>query len=357
MLPNSVTAARAENPSMKRILFGCALAAAFIVALSGTALAWQVCGRVTCNANSLPLEGIVVQVSGGSFVHAAATDANGEYCIALPDVPGSFTSTLLLYNGEQIASPAGGSYQFSTTAADNQFTQDWGVVAEGCGEQEESLCWLTGGGAKFSPITSDYVGDSDKWNNFGGNVYPGCSATAGDGGNWNHIANNQSLHFQGRNITVVRCGNMPGIPPGSTSPVTGVNFIDFTGTGRLKGIKSNKTDIDPVYFFAHCEDRNEPGSNGQRDGAGKDRYFLHVYSNPANPNGSTLLLVDLDRDPSTVDPVTITDGNLQLHASSCAPAAHAGRSNGEVGASGTTAPAVSASAKKTTWGQLKLIYR
>ena len=58
-----------------------------------------------------------------------------------------------------------------------------------------------------------------------------------------------------------------------------------------------------VYFFSHCEDRNEPGSAGVRDGALKDRYFLHVYSNPADPAGSTLLLVDVDGDPTTVDPV------------------------------------------------------
>jgi hypothetical protein len=31
----------------------------------------------------------------------------------------------------------------------------------------------------------------------------------------------------------------------------------------------------------------------------------------------TRLLIDLDRGPNTVDPVTITDGTLQLHISSC----------------------------------------
>jgi len=115
----------------------------------------------------------------------------------------------------------------------------------------------------------------------------------------------------------VRCGNVEGIPPGSESPVTPYNFIEFTGTGTLKGIKGNKVDYGTVYFFGRCEDRNEPGSNGQRDGAFKDRYFLHVYADPGNPAGSTLLLVDVDHNPATVDPVTITDGNLQIHVSSC----------------------------------------
>src|SRR5204863_9204251 len=71
-----------------------------------------------------------------------------------------------------------------------------------------------------------------------------------------------------------------------------------------------------VYFFGRCEDRNEPGSNGQRDGAGKDRYFLHVYTDPSNPNGSTIMLVDIDGNPATVDPLIITDGNMQIHVPS-----------------------------------------
>jgi hypothetical protein len=344
---------------MNRTLRGIAFAIAALVVCTGQALAWQVCGRVTCDGTGLPIEGVVVQVTAtdNSFVHAAATDANGSYCIVLPDVPNSFVSTMLLYHGEQIVAPAGGSYQFSTTDADNQLTRDFTLSAPYCGQRSEGQCWMTAGGAKFYPVTNSYLGDSDKWNNFGGNVYPSCSPFPGDGGNWNHIANNVNLHFQGRDITVVRCGNVDGIPPGSTSPATGFNFIDFTGTGTLKGIKGNKADYGTVYFFAHCEDRNEPGSSGQRDGAGKDRYFLHVYSDPADPNGTTLLLVDIDHDPSTVDPVTITDGNIQLHDSSCdAAATRAGRAMGE-GNETTSAPAVIEPALRSSWGRVKLLYR
>ena len=346
---------------MNRTLLRGVLAIAALCICSSQALAWQVCGRVICDGSGLPIEGIVVQVSSSdnSFVHATATDENGQYCIVLPDVPKNFESTLLLYHGESIITPAGGSYLFSTTDNDNQFTRDWTLNAEGCGQQEEGQCWMTAGGAKFIQIIDDYVGDSDKWNNFGGNVYPSCSPLPGNGGNWNHIANNVNLHFQGRDITVLRCGNVEGIPPGSTSPETGFNFIEFTGTGTLKGIKGNKADYGTVYFFSHCEDRNEPGSNGQRDGAGKDRYYLHVYKSPADPNGTTLLLVDLDHDPSTIDPVTITDGNIQLHDSSCGPTAtRAGRAGGEAveGVSVPT-PTVIEPALRSSWGRIKLIYR
>ena len=99
--------------------------------------------------------------------------------------------------------------------------------------------------------------------------------------------------------------------------MTPFNFIEFYGTGRVQGIKGNRLKVEPAYFWARVEDRNEPGSNGQRDGLLKDRYFLHVFSNPADPNGSTLLLVDIDGNPATIDPIAITDGNLQLHISSC----------------------------------------
>jgi len=111
----------------------------------------------------------------------------------------------------------------------------------------------------------------------------------------------------------VACGNVPGIEPGSESPVTPFNFIEFQGTGTLKGIKGSKADFGAVSFFARCEDRNEPGSNGAKDGADIDHYFLHVFQ-----GGTTLLLVDEDGDPATVDPVTISGGNLQIHISSCA---------------------------------------
>ena len=78
-------------------------------------------------------------------------------------------------------------------------------------------------------------------------MYPGCSPYPGDGGSWNNIDNLNRLHFHGTDITVVRCGNIDGIEPGSESPATPVNFIEFTGTGWLKGIKGNKADYGTVH--------------------------------------------------------------------------------------------------------------
>jgi hypothetical protein len=266
--------------------------------------------------------------------------------------------------GQTPVDPASGSFDFCTTDLNREFRFDFTIDDPSC-QTAPGLCWLTAGGAKFSSITNTLVGENGPEHMWGGNVYPGCSPTAGDGGNWNHVANYLKLHFHGTHIVVDRCGNIDGIPPGSTSPVTPFNYIEFHGTGTLKGIKGNKADYGTVYFFAHCEDRNEPGSSGQRDGAGKDRYFLHVFSNLADPNGSTLLLVDVDGNPATVDPVTITDGNMQIHITSCddpallAAEAAAVKNNLQFmnTASGAEATPAPAAAPGTTWGRLKTLYR
>jgi hypothetical protein len=174
---------------------------------------------------------------------------------------------------------------------------------------------MTGGGAKFSTITNIGMAQKGPQHSFGGNVNPSCSPFPGQGGQWNHIAHKDKLHFMGTVIQVVRCGNVPRIPEGSESPVTPFNFIESQGTGTLKGIKGNKDDYGIVNFFARVEDRNEPGSSGAKDGTLVDRYHLHVFDSA----GNTLLLVDGDAVAATVEPVLITHGNLQLHISSCSP--------------------------------------
>jgi hypothetical protein len=186
--------------------------------------------------------------------------------------------------------------------------------------QEGGKCWLTAGGVKFSPITGIMMAEvkqNGPTDSVGGNVYPGCNATSGDGGNWNHIAHSKKLHFQGTDITIVRCGNVPGIEPGSESPVTPYNFIEFQGTGTLKGIGGNKDDFGQVCFWARAEDRNEPGNERALlpgGGADIDRYYLRVFN---CSSGQTLLLTDIDGNAATIDPITITGGNFQLHISSC----------------------------------------
>ena len=199
---------------------------------------------------------------------------------------------------------------------------------------QEEACWLTGGGVKFEPLvgmvmaTAKGNGNGGPDISIGGNVNPGCSPTAGDGGNWNHIDHQSRLHFQGTHIEVVECGNMhdEGIEPiydGSTSPKTPFNYIEFQGTGTLKGIKGNKDDYGEVCFYARAEDRSEPGSKETLGSAFIDRYWIRVDDCAGTelyrfgydyPNPTTICA---DDSFACTDTIAITGGNLQIHISSC----------------------------------------
>ncbi len=308
---------------MKRLIV--AAAALTLLLGAGAAFAFPYFGYITCEGNGEPMPGLVVTVTstdGQGFMAQATTDLGGRFDIHLPGVLGCYRTTVATAEGDHVVSPAEGYADFCVVPGVYEYSNNFVVYSPTCVEVPESACWLTAGGVKFSQVTGQYMGQSrrvkaTKEYNWGGNVYPGCSPTAGDGGQWNTIDAAQKLHFQGFEIEVIRCGNVEGIPPGSTSPETPFNFIEFQGTGRVQGIQGNKVDYPLVYFFARAEDRNEPGSNGMRDGAGKDRFFLNVYTDQADPVGSSLILLDVDGDPATVDPLTITGGNMQIHVSSC----------------------------------------
>ena len=289
---------------------------------ASAALACHVEGLVVCDANGQPIQGIridLVATDGTDYARYGGSNEFGHYEIALLCEPHCYRITAQLPNGETLVSPASGSYEFCANETNGYaFTREWRLNAAGCPTvQDEGACWLTAGGVKFRAPGKEH--------NWGGNVYPGCDPDPGHGGQWNDVDALRNLHFQGWNIRVVRCGNIAGIKPGSESPVTPYNFIEFEGTGTLKGVAGNKADYGDVYFWAHVEDREEPGSRGQRNLIDKDRYFLNVFTNPADPIGSSVFLVDEDGNPATMDPIVITGGNMQLHASSCSsPVAAAG---------------------------------
>jgi hypothetical protein len=282
--------------------------------------AWHLGGKVVCPDNSA-IEGAVINVIGstaaGAFSGSGVTDEFGEYVVTLPETPGSFVATLdtsSLPSGSFVV--GAGSVSFTTTAQDAwpwiRFTVDGTICAPP--PPPPTACWFTGGGAKIDPLLGIPTAHKGPDNSFGGNVYPGCNATSGDGGNWNHVARDLKLHFKGTHIEVVDCGNVtPPPPPGSTSPVTPFNYIEFQGTGTLTGIQGNKADYGTVTFFARAEDRNEPGSKDSNAGTGIDRYYLRVVDS----GGVVRLLINGSADPNVIAPVEITDGNFQLHVSSC----------------------------------------
>jgi hypothetical protein len=305
---------------MQQKIVACVFVATVIVLFAAPAYAvppheFLLTGKVLCDVDAdgkydpavdTPLVGVLVTVEN---VGSDTTDGEGAFDILLPDSISWYTVDLgeLPVDPTSISPPVPHGYLPGPELIFLVESPDCSGEAGGC--------WLTGGGVKFSSITGTRLAEKGPKHNFGGNVFPSCSPEPGDGGQWNHISHsdvyNGPWHFQGWSIDRVVCGNVedPEVEPGSESPVTPYNFIEFEGTGTLKGIKGNKMSYDEVRFFARAEDRNEPGSGGAKDGVDIDRYFLHVWD-PGS--GATLLLVD-----DNGEPITITGGNLQLHISSC----------------------------------------
>lgn len=307
---------------VKTLIGSLALAALW----STGALAWELRGYVHCDGNKngvldgqdIVLSGVVVNVVGADgYTNSGTTNSEGFYIVVLEDFPNSYQATLdpaSLPADANIVEPAGGHLDFATTDVDFIIHADWLVQSNTC---QPGNCWLTGGGTKWDTIVNAYLAERGNKTTFGGNVHPGCSPTAGAGGDWNNIDRKRQLHFHGTDIPDVVCGNVEGIPPGSESPRTPYNYIEFKGTGWVKGIQGNKADYPLVYFFGRAEDHNEPGSNGAKDGSLIDRYFLRVFTNPLDPEGSTLILVDENGFGGEVDPALISTGNLQIHITSC----------------------------------------
>lgn len=292
----------------------CVLSASLLLLLltATTANAWMKVACVFCDANTngiidaadSPLSGVnvVVTNTSGTFITNGVTGAQGCVILDLPVKEDSYVdfidSSSLPSGTTQVKPPFN---QFSVSANNFNVTNYFLVKSPVCVPPPmTNHCWLTGGGTigalKQRP-----------WFSFGGVVYPGCKATAAGGGNWNVIDHVNKLHFKATTITVVQCGNLPGFPPGSKSPKTPSNFIDFSGSGTLKGIGGNKTNFGPVFFYARAVDLGEPGK-------GVDQLYVHVYT----AAGDTRLLISSDTaEPDVIAPVTIRSGNLQLHISGC----------------------------------------
>ena len=307
-------------------------------------------GYIWCDVNQngvidpgidIRLEGVTVKVTSvdGTFSRTVVSLADGGFYAALDSaIPDYIVEIIDGPRDFKIMYPLPIPFKFSV-GGENSFYpwQDFLLDSPTCHAQT-GACWMTAGGVKFDPDLGYNAAQKGPRFNFGGNTFPGCSPTAGDGGQWSFVDREQNIHFQAWQIDQVKCGNVEGIPPGSTSPVTPFNYIDFSGWGTVKPLPGNAgaakkaageavDEPQKVYFFAHFEDRNEPGNGSALDpfdpteGAKIDRLYLRVCSSPcvdtdtapANP----IYLIDVDGNPKTVDPVLITGGNIQIHISSC----------------------------------------
>ena len=297
------------------------LAVSALVAFIGAtpANAWHLEGCVLCAEGApTPVPGIkvVVQIVGGprdGELFMALTGEDGCYFVPLPEEDHDYKAFLTdLPPSTEVVFPPGGIHHFRLDAS--HIWEDFNFQTD---SPDCAGCWLTGGGVKFDSVIKGPTGEAGPRSSFGGNVFPSCSSEPGNGGNVNVVLHSNKLHLKNTDIDSVRCGNVPGIPPGSESPVTPFNFIEWIGTGTLVGVKGSKFPETPVYVFGRAEDRNEPGNQHAASGEDIDRLFIRAYTDPLDPVGTTLALVDASGGGPEVDPILITGGNLQLHFSSC----------------------------------------
>ena len=300
------------------------------------ASAWHAEGCVYCDANvngeldegDIAWSGVGVNVENAELF-SGTTDETGCFYIRLPDVDDDYTESLdrtTLPDDATILPDDTNNHSFTLTREpyESRFdTKDWLFDSAECQPEVEDQCWLTAGGVKFNSIIgimmAEHGGPKD---NVGGNVNPGCAPVKG---NWNHMGHSEKLHFMGKDIVVTRCGNVPGIPSGSESPVTPFNFIEFEGPGTLSakgGYNGPLKDSLPMEcsFVARVEDRNEPGNERAVDpdeGAKIDRYYLQVICN----GEVALQFADISDNPADDGMVTeagkITGGNMQMHWKPC----------------------------------------
>jgi hypothetical protein len=267
---------------MKSKILTSSLLALALSALTASACLVQV--RVAC-PNDRTAAGIKVCING---VGCAYTDNLGIASILVPEL-GQYTICV-----DASTLPAGATLnpkcQRVKVETEAPPVVEFVLGGSFCGEvPPQGQCWLTGGGTVFKDKgTPNY--------SFGGVVYPGCSPTAADGGNWNVVDHYLGLHFQGRTIIVDSCSGVS-----TRSPRVNVNIIDFHGVGILGGIGGNPDATIPVTFIGRCVDNLEPGG-------GNDLMYLQVLS------GATVMM---QIGTSTAAPAVISTGNLQIHTSSC----------------------------------------
>ena len=199
---------------------------------------------------------------------------------------------------------------FVSSSCGNATVRDSVSCTISCG-RTTAKCWFTGGGQ-----STDGAGNL---HSYGGVVYPGCSPTAAGGGNWNDLNHNTGVHLKGLTLHVEKCDNLPApFPPGSSSPKTGVNYIEFNGHGYVTGLNNGNKRTE-VVFWGHYEDRHEPGNSKSQPNVDlRDRYFFVAFA------GSTPVAV-ISNDGSTdtttsnalAHAVIITHGNMQIHQTGC----------------------------------------
>jgi hypothetical protein len=292
-----------------RTILLCSLALAFNVRNSR---AWTISGFVFCDANQneqidtgdVPVPGVLVVVTNlsGTFSNANfTTTPDGGFVLDVPSGPDSYVEYIhpLTLPGDAFGVlPGGGVYAFTLDETQTNFTGNFLISSASCTNVTPppppvtNNCCVVACGS-FGPKKGKPL------YTFAGSVLPACGCTNGDSGVWEVIAQCSKLHFQGCQFEIVNCGDET-----SSTSSCAIHFIEFQGTGILKGIAGCKANFGLVYFHARAEDHGDRGDS--------------LYFRAFDADGNTLLLISSDStDATDVAPLPICDGKIVVGHDCC----------------------------------------
>lgn len=236
---------------------------------------------------------VVATNTTGSYSNAAYTEADGSYSIPLdlPEYYVQFLDPVTVPTNATPIYPPTGIWVFTLNPDQDVVVSDYLISSPACvSSATAEAFWLRGN-------ASIRTGKGRSDHSVSGSVQPDCQPASGPGGTWNDTAHLLKLTFRGTVSQTVRAG----IAADSSS------YLEFQGTGTLKGLAGNKVSYPEVSFFCHLEDRTYVSQ--------PDLYYLRVF----NSAGATLMLVSGDpANPLNVAPIPITSGDLRISVGTCA---------------------------------------
>ncbi len=300
-----------------------------LVLAAGTlsvANAWDTSGYVVCDANQngqidandSALSGVLVVVTNvaGTYSNANWTAASdGGFVIDLPNQADTYVEylhPLTLPSDARVVLPSGGVYQFTLdSVTQSNFLGSFLISSSLCASNtppppptvnsnlfclkaEATIC-----GGRGKPL---YV--------VAGEVSPVNGGTNACG-EWAVVASASKLKFLGRPVDIV--------DEGQDTDANGsvYKYMEFEGTGTLKGFGGCRANYGVVSFYARVEDHGKCRTT-------PDSIYFRAYL----ADGTTRLLISADsNNPLNVAPVNISKGNVEL--SVCCQSGHNGEGEGE----------------------------
>jgi hypothetical protein len=256
-------------------------------------------GQFEGNDLGLPNVLVVVTNLSGTFSNASLTTASGgTFSIQLGSTTDTYVEYLMpasLPTGSFVAQPTGGAYTFDLGPSNLEFKGNFLVGSpispsvpgtNNCSlEAHGTINGQNKGHAQFT---------------FTGSAFSARDANNGATGEWNIQSRDPRLTFSGSVFDILNCGELTN----SSGVVT--RYIDFQGAGNLKGSHGAKTHYGVVTFSGRAVDN---GHSRQHP----DSLYFRVDT----ADGNTVLLISGDSsDPTDVEPVTLSSGEITIDTNS-----------------------------------------